>query len=148
MLEKKGFTLLETLIALIIIGIIVAVALPYYFNSVFQSKVQAVENNLRAISVKEQKYNEDNSQYCTTSNVCQNFGSINQNLSLSMSNDTVVNDGFVYSCIPSGSTSTISCPPLVNCTFTCSAVSASLNQTVSIDANGVLTCTGALTICP
>ena len=153
MAAKKGFSLIEITIVIIIMGILVSISLPNYYLSLLQGKIEAVENNLRSIAVAEQKYYEDYGVYCTThyGAECGSFNSINQKLSLSMSSGSSVQDGFVYSCTSTGTTTTITCP-ISNpyCTFTCKAVSPSgwLNETVSVDANGNLTCGGVQYVCP
>lgn len=124
MAGSKGLTLLEVLVVLIIVGALVAIAIPNYYNSVYNYRVHGVENNLRAIGAAQSKYYEDHGYYCSpTSPIsgCANFGAINSNLSLNMAS---VNDGFTYNpCVSSG---------------TCSAHNSSM--TVSVDANGNITC--------
>ena len=133
MTGRKAFTLIEILIVLVIIGIIVSAAIPAFVNAIWKSKVQAVENNLRAIAAAQEKYHEDNGSYCSTSNVCTSFESINQNLSLTMSTET--EGSFNYSCAPSG-------------TCTATSFAPSPVQTVIVDINGNLTCTGNFNPCP
>ncbi len=94
--DKRGFTLIEIIVALVIVGILVAVILPNVITSVEQTKAQAAKNNLLAISAAQQRYFEDNSVYCTgTSSSCgDNNLDLNNNLRLSIP----TNDPFIYSC--------------------------------------------------
>jgi prepilin-type N-terminal cleavage/methylation domain-containing protein len=137
MASRKGFSFIDILLVLIIIGILLAIALPNYDKYIFNSKVQAVENNLRAIAAAQQKYHEDHGYYCSPTYGCNDFGSINQNLSLQMSTETYV-EGFVYTCAPSGT-----CSAIIS-----SAPTGQPNQ-VNIDANGNLTCLNSVSVpCP
>jgi type II secretory pathway pseudopilin PulG len=107
---------------MIIIGILISVVIPYYTTSVTASKVQTVENNMRAIGSREQKYSEDhNGTYYASAN----FGNICSNLNLSLASE---NDGFTYTCLASG---------------VCTAASA--GTTITVDNNGSLSCAG---VCP
>jgi type II secretory pathway pseudopilin PulG len=48
--ERRGFTILEALLAVLVIGIMIAVALPLYLNSVSESAKQTCRGNLQYIS--------------------------------------------------------------------------------------------------
>ena len=105
---KSGFTIIEILVVLIILLVVSAVIIPYFTSSIWQSKVQYVENNLRAIGAAEQKYNEDHSvnnipNYCNTATIpvaCDNLPDICSVLRLSLSD---MNTGFTYSLTIQGS---------------------------------------------
>jgi len=49
MLNKKGFTLVELMIVVIILGILVAVAVPIFTSVTKNAKVKACESNMRII---------------------------------------------------------------------------------------------------
>ena len=139
MTAKKGFTMIEMIVVLVIVGLFAALAVPNFLSSIRQTEMQAVENNLRSIVVKEQRFYEDNNKYYvspTTGTCLAIFNSINQDLSLSMSTDTVT-DGFVYSCLSSG---TCSATCLATCSASCSSIPPSQPNQVSIDSNGNVTC--------
>lgn len=47
--NKKGFSLMELMIVVVIMGILIAVAIPLYFNVVNNSKNSTCESNIDAI---------------------------------------------------------------------------------------------------
>ena len=93
MTNRKGLSLVEILVVLIIVGILAAIALPNYSNYILQQKIQAAENNLNAMVAAQQKYYEDHATYCVTDNNLCNPSTISHDLSLSMGTDT-----FSYHC--------------------------------------------------
>ena len=97
MAASKGFTLIEIIIILTIIGISAMIAIPYLVVSAEQTKAQVAKNNLYAIAAAQQKYYEDYGSYCTatTGNTvpcADNTADLNTNLRVSIS------DSFNYSC--------------------------------------------------
>jgi prepilin-type N-terminal cleavage/methylation domain-containing protein len=100
MSDRKGFTLLELIIVVVIIGVLVVIAVPNYITFIKQSNAQSAQNNLMAIFAAEQRYYEDhNPNYCSGAPCAANTSGINQNLSLNISS----NDPFSYSCSTAGS---------------------------------------------
>jgi len=94
MAASKGFTLIEIIIILTIIGISAMIAIPYLVVSAEQTKAQVAKNNLLAISAAQQKYFEDNGTYCISDNgVCNSSASTSTNLSLGISDNY-----FTYTC--------------------------------------------------
>jgi type IV pilus assembly protein PilE len=63
MRKQKGFTLLEVMIALVVVAILAAVALPSYSNYVKRGKIQEATTNLSTMRTKLEQYYQDNRRY-------------------------------------------------------------------------------------
>jgi len=50
MADRKGFTIIEIIMVIMILGVLAAIALPIFSSSVEQTKAQAARNNLMAIA--------------------------------------------------------------------------------------------------
>ncbi len=124
MSDKKGFTLMELLIVLVIIGVLVAIALPNYFTMMQQGAAQAAQNNLITIYNAQKNYYlgpVGSGTYCIAS--CNSLANINTALSLNISNSN-----FTYTCTNTGG-------------FTCTAKNIS-------DPNLILTLTNNPIVLP
>lgn len=64
--KKKGFTLVELMVVVAIIGILVAIAVPVYNNSQATAKTNACKANLRTINGAIQMYNASESTAATS----------------------------------------------------------------------------------
>jgi len=85
MSDKNGFTLMELLIVMIIIGILASVLIPGYLTTMNQGAANAAEHNLITIYNAQQSYYFANNAYCTSStgavaNCGSNLGNLNTNL--------------------------------------------------------------------
>ncbi len=61
--ERRGFTLIELLIVMSIIGLLLALAMPRYFNSLERSKVTALREDLRVMRVQIDRFYGDLGRY-------------------------------------------------------------------------------------
>lgn len=64
--KQKGFTLLELLIVIVIIGILIALVLPNLINGPIKARDVSRKENLNAISSGLEQYYNDNSAYPAT----------------------------------------------------------------------------------
>ncbi len=63
MRHVKGFTLVEVMIVVVIVGILAAVAVPAYNDYVLRGKIQEAFSNLAAMRVNAEQYFQDNRTY-------------------------------------------------------------------------------------
>jgi type IV pilus assembly protein PilE len=67
---ERGFTLIELMIAVAIIGIIAAVAYPSYRDSILRSRVAEATGTLSTTRVRLEQYYQDNRSYDSTASSC------------------------------------------------------------------------------
>ena len=99
---KKGFTLIEIIIAMIITAILAAIAIPAYFDYIQQVSAAAAQNNLISIySAQRNSYlGPTGGNYCldTSPSPCDSMANINTNLSLN-----ILDSNFNYTCVTDAS---------------------------------------------
>lgn len=123
--RTKGFTLIELMIAVVIVGILAAIAYPSYSNYVQKSRRAEAQAELLRIAQLQERYYADNNTYATS-----------------------LSDLGVSSTTPEGyySLSLASTNPTETFTATATAIGAQANDTscatLSIDAAGQKTSTG------
>lgn len=120
---RKGFTLMEIVVVLIIIGVVASVTLPNFNASTQQAYGQTARNNLRAIYSAQVNHFNDQNSYCIAS--CGNLSAINTSLNLNIA-DSV----YQYSCISDVSG------------FLCKATNGSTTLTIQNGVNGNPDCYG------
>ena len=131
MADKKGFTLIELIVAVTIIGILVVIFIPNLMVYVNQTKAQSAKNNLLAIAAAQTKFYEDYGYFCSDQAPKPACGTSMANLIANLAVKPSMNDPFTYSC--NGAPYT--------CTATFGAV------TLTTTGSGV-TCTAGGTSCP
>jgi prepilin-type N-terminal cleavage/methylation domain-containing protein len=90
MADKKGFTLLELIIVMVIIGVLVRIAVLNYNIMMIQGAAKAAQNNLISIYNAQKSYYFNNGSYCTS---CNSLTSINTTLILN-----ITDNNFTYAC--------------------------------------------------
>src|SRR2546425_11716985 len=71
-MNRKGFTLIELLIVVVIIGILVAIAIPKFANTKEKAYISSMKSDLRNMVTAEEAYFADSVKY-TTSTSCVFF---------------------------------------------------------------------------
>jgi prepilin-type N-terminal cleavage/methylation domain-containing protein len=129
MANQKAFTLMELIVAVIILGVLTTFSIPMYLNFVQQGQTQAAQNNLLFIYGAENNYYFNNTHYCLSSDpnpTCgDNLADINANLGLNISDNV-----FTYQC-------TTAAAPYA---YVCTATNPSTLQTIA--KSGGLTSAG------
>jgi len=69
--KKTGFTLMELVVIVVILGILVGIAVPVYQKTILRAKIKAAETGLRAIYAAEKIYFMKNSTYYANGDVNQ-----------------------------------------------------------------------------
>ncbi len=67
---QKGFTLIELVIVVAIIGILASVAVPAYSDYVLRGKLTEASTQLASMRVKLEQYYQDNRSYSSTATAC------------------------------------------------------------------------------
>jgi type IV pilus assembly protein PilE len=67
---QRGFTLIELMIAIAVVGILAAVAYPSYTAYVRRGKIASALGGLSAVRVKLEQYYQDNRHYGSTGSAC------------------------------------------------------------------------------
>ena len=107
----KGFTLVELLVVVALLGILSAIAIPTYNGYIDSVKINSAQNSLRLIYLAEVEQFSDNSQYYeTTSGSCgedsHHANTININLFGSSKTIPQESKPDLYFCIESSDTAT------------------------------------------
>lgn len=126
---NKGFTLIELVIALAIIGIIAAIGVPQYIGYADNARVSQVKNNLRNIYLQQQEYYQKNNAYYRTGTTCTDAAAL-INTNLFNGSTIIVNDKFTY-CITQTTVD--------NFTATATEMAGGKNRTLSINQLNVTT---------
>jgi len=133
--DKKGFSLIEITVAVIVLGVITAVAVPSYTSCVQQGAQQAAGNNIKIILAAQQNYYFTNSNYCINTNTgnnitCGDLNHINNSLHLN-----VVDQYYTYSCFSGNTPNSVRCVATSlsgSGTCSCNGITFSTNCTPSV----------------
>ncbi len=108
-MKQNGFTLIELMITVAVVGILAAVALPSYTSYIARGKITDAVASLADYRVKMEQYFLDNRNYGTASAACP----------VVIANST----SFTYSCVVGSAT------PTVAYTATATSIAAALGST-------------------
>src|SRR5688572_7261365 len=68
--QQRGFTLIELMIAIVVIGILSAIAYPSYTDYVRRGQLQEAFTNLSDFRVRMEQYYQDNRSYANAGGAC------------------------------------------------------------------------------
>jgi len=78
--KKAGFTLIELLVVILILGILIAVAIPLYLTSVRNAGTRTVQANVKTIAQASQAYRVKKGAYPTTLALLNAEGDLTQSV--------------------------------------------------------------------
>jgi type II secretion system protein G len=115
-LGKKGFTLVEMLVVVVIIGVLVAIALPRFWAATEQAKIEACKSNQRAITTACELYHSIEGEYPSDISDLENVtvpvpggGTAVENLLQNVPDNCPVDNATPYTLVGNGSECT-PCP--------------------------------------
>jgi prepilin-type N-terminal cleavage/methylation domain-containing protein len=136
-MKRKGFTLLELLIVVIIVGILAAIAVPQFFRVAERARSTELVNVLGSIRSAQMRYYSEHATF--TDNV--------DTLDVDIPDGTAkYYDGHTAITLPGGTFSAATVP-VANITRNNYQYTGASPYTLSMDAQGNITCTGDAATC-
>jgi len=127
--EVLGFTLMEIMVVIIILGIVMAFAVPNYQKAVETTHLDDALSQMKAIHAAQQVYQVKNGSYFPTTNITVALAAINTNLNLHINEN-----GMTYTCTgsPYGGGTQYSCTAVRQApapTFTVTLTQTDISET-------------------
>jgi type IV pilus assembly protein PilA len=132
--NRKGFTLIELMIVVVIIGILAALAIPRFMRATTKSKQSEAKNILKQIYAMERAYRQEKDVYWITANAASAAA---QNAFSGIGVEVMASARYTYTIASTDAGAT---------NFTATATSGILDDDAAVDTwtindQGVLTCT-------
>ena len=91
-LRREGFTLVEMMIVVAILGILTAIAVPAYMNYVSGAKKAEAKTNLQSLKLLIEQYYSENSKYCPAASCSGQSYAYAENDSGTITSNTIGNN--------------------------------------------------------
>ena len=76
MIKQKGFTIIELLVVVAIIGILTAIGTLFFRGHIKSTKETVARNHLKNIHLAQEEYNADNNTYYSSGNNCSDHSQV------------------------------------------------------------------------
>ncbi len=91
-LSKEGFTLVELMIVVAILGILISVAVPAYIGYISNSKKSEAKTNLQSLKLLIEQYYSENAKYCPAASCSGQSYAYAENDSGTVTSNTIGNN--------------------------------------------------------